>query len=122
MQGLWELLFDSRERERRKESIIERAQVSFICRSSIKVHRTLPGMQSINNTLHAGYDYGSWVRDFSTRFVEAQPNTRIAQFYPNQGRELKNTLQERFIASKSIVLPTLDSERYNMPRRSAETV
>lgn len=79
-------------------------------------------MQSINNTLHAGYDYGSWVRDFSTRFVEAQPNTRIAQFYPSQGRELRNTLQERFIASKSIALPTLDSERYNMLRRSAETV
>lgn len=79
-------------------------------------------MQSINKSLHAGYDYGSWVRDFSTRFVEAQPNTRIAQFYPSQGRELRNTLQERFIASKSIVLPTLDSERYNMLRRSAETV
>lgn len=83
-------------------------------------------MQSINKSLHAGYDYGSWVRDFP----QSTPLTGIKlrssciglRLYEPSTRLLRNTLQERIIASKSIALPTLDSERDNMLRRSAETV
>lgn len=83
-------------------------------------------MQSINKSFHAGYDYGSWVRDFP----QCTPLTGIKlrssciglRLYEPSTRLLRNTLQERIIASKSIALPTLDSERDNMLRRSAETV
>lgn len=83
-------------------------------------------MQSINNTLHAGYDYDSWVRDFPQftplTGIKLRSSCIGLRLYEPSTRLLRNTLQERIIASKYIALPTLDSERYNMLRRSAETV
>lgn len=83
-------------------------------------------MQSINKSLHAGYDYDSWVRDFpqSTPLTGMKLRSSCIglRLYEPSTRLLRNTLLERIIASKSIALPTLDSERYSMLRRSAETV